>query len=99
MCFSVWFKVKLHVKDTKTILDKKRYVAFWLERYVKREPGMPLTVVFDMSESGISNIVSKTTRTLRVAALTSLRLCSPTLGSRQDRRPSHGINLLIRKRV
>uniref|UniRef100_A0A673LJA7 Motile sperm domain containing 2 n=1 Tax=Sinocyclocheilus rhinocerous TaxID=307959 RepID=A0A673LJA7_9TELE len=48
--------VKLHVKDAKTILDKKRYVAFWLERYAKREPGMPLTVVFDMSESGLSNI-------------------------------------------
>uniref|UniRef100_A0A8B9GM16 Motile sperm domain containing 2 n=1 Tax=Astyanax mexicanus TaxID=7994 RepID=A0A8B9GM16_ASTMX len=51
-----WFKVKLHVKDAKTIHDKKRYVAFWLERYAKREPGMPLTVVFDMSESGIGNI-------------------------------------------
>lgn len=56
--FSVWFRVKLHIKDTKTVLDKKRYVAFWLERYVKREPGMPLTVVFDMTDSGISNIVS-----------------------------------------
>ncbi|XP_016396249.1 motile sperm domain-containing protein 2, partial [Sinocyclocheilus rhinocerous] len=51
-----WFRVKLHVKDAKVILDKKRYVAFWLERYAKREPGMPLTVVFDMSESGLSNI-------------------------------------------
>ncbi|XP_051566621.1 motile sperm domain-containing protein 2 isoform X2 [Myxocyprinus asiaticus] len=51
-----WFKVKLHVKDAKTVLDKKRYVAFWLERYAKREPGMPLTVVFDMSESGLGNI-------------------------------------------
>ncbi|XP_073767930.1 motile sperm domain-containing protein 2 isoform X1 [Danio rerio] len=51
-----WFKVKLHIKDPKTVLDKKRYVAFWLERYAKREPGMPLTVVFDMSESGLSNI-------------------------------------------
>ncbi|XP_072542794.1 motile sperm domain-containing protein 2 [Salminus brasiliensis] len=51
-----WFKVKLHIKDGKTILDKKRYVAFWLEQYAKREPGMPLTVVFDMSESGLSNI-------------------------------------------
>uniref|UniRef100_A0A9J8CWX5 Motile sperm domain containing 2 n=2 Tax=Cyprinus carpio TaxID=7962 RepID=A0A9J8CWX5_CYPCA len=51
-----WFRVKLHIKDAKTILDKKRYVAFWLERYAKREPGMPLTVVFDMSESGLSNI-------------------------------------------
>ncbi|XP_056145375.1 motile sperm domain-containing protein 2 [Lampris incognitus] len=51
-----WFKVKLHVKDSKTIVDKKKYVAFWLESYAKREPGMPLTVVFDMSESGLSNI-------------------------------------------
>uniref|UniRef100_A0A3Q2YKY5 Motile sperm domain containing 2 n=1 Tax=Hippocampus comes TaxID=109280 RepID=A0A3Q2YKY5_HIPCM len=51
-----WFKVKLHVKDAKTIIDKKKYVAFWLERNVKKEPGMPLTVVFDMSESGLSNI-------------------------------------------
>ncbi|XP_037542413.1 motile sperm domain-containing protein 2 [Nematolebias whitei] len=51
-----WFRVKLHVKDAKTILDKKKYVAFWLERYAKKEPGMPLTVVFDMTESGISNI-------------------------------------------
>ncbi|KAG5283345.1 hypothetical protein AALO_G00041050 [Alosa alosa] len=51
-----WFKVKLHVKDAKTFQDKKKYVAFWLERYAKREPGMPLTVVFDMTESGLSNI-------------------------------------------
>lgn len=58
----VWFRVKLHVKDAKTILDKKKYVAFWLERYAKKEPGMPLTVVFDMTESGISNIVSPQTQ-------------------------------------
>uniref|UniRef100_A0A6Q2WXQ3 Motile sperm domain containing 2 n=1 Tax=Esox lucius TaxID=8010 RepID=A0A6Q2WXQ3_ESOLU len=51
-----WFKVKLHTKDAKTTMDKKKYVAFWLERYAKREPGMPLTVVFDMADSGISNI-------------------------------------------
>ncbi|XP_056284440.1 motile sperm domain-containing protein 2 isoform X1 [Pseudoliparis swirei] len=51
-----WFKVKLHVKDAKTAMDKKKYVAFWLERYAKKEPGMPLTVVFDMTESGLSNI-------------------------------------------
>ncbi|XP_041857166.1 motile sperm domain-containing protein 2 [Melanotaenia boesemani] len=51
-----WFKVKLHIKDAKTVVDKKKYIAFWLERYAKKEPGMPLTVVFDMAESGISNI-------------------------------------------
>uniref|UniRef100_A0AAX7V6L8 CRAL-TRIO domain-containing protein n=1 Tax=Astatotilapia calliptera TaxID=8154 RepID=A0AAX7V6L8_ASTCA len=51
-----WFKVKLHVKDSKTVIDKKKYVAFWLERYAKKEPGMPLTVVFDMTDSGLSNV-------------------------------------------
>ncbi|CAL8322251.1 unnamed protein product [Merluccius merluccius] len=51
-----WFKVKLHTKDTKTVVDKKKYVAFWLERYATREPGMQLTVIFDMSESGLGNI-------------------------------------------
>nr|XP_046260533.1 motile sperm domain-containing protein 2 [Scatophagus argus] len=51
-----WFRVKLHVKDPKTVLDKKKYIAFWLERYAKKEPGMPLTVVFDMTDSGIGNI-------------------------------------------
>ncbi|XP_053561187.1 motile sperm domain-containing protein 2 [Bombina bombina] len=51
-----WFKVKLHIRDAKTYADKKRCVAFWLERYNKREPGKLLTVVFDMSESGLSNI-------------------------------------------
>uniref|UniRef100_A0A3Q2X5G4 Motile sperm domain containing 2 n=2 Tax=Haplochromini TaxID=319058 RepID=A0A3Q2X5G4_HAPBU len=51
-----WFKVKLHVKDAKTVIDKKKYVAFWLERYAKKEPGMPLTVVFDMTDSGLSNV-------------------------------------------
>ena len=59
---SVWFKVKLHVKDTKTVVDKKKYVAFWLERYAVREPGMQLTVVFDMCESGLGNIVSPPAR-------------------------------------
>lgn len=40
------------------MLDKKKYVAFWLERYAKKEPGMPLTVIFDMTDSGLGNIVS-----------------------------------------
>ncbi|XP_059824002.1 motile sperm domain-containing protein 2 isoform X1 [Hypanus sabinus] len=51
-----WFRVKLHNKDTKTALEKKKYVAFWLERYSKREHGKPLTVVFDLTETGISNV-------------------------------------------
>lgn len=62
VCFSffsqVWFRVKHHTKDPKQQLDKKKLVAFWLEHYAKRDHGKPLTVVFDMSETGISHIVS-----------------------------------------
>lgn len=54
----VWIRVKYHVKDHKTILDKKRLIAFWLERYAKRENGKPITVMFDLSETGINSIVS-----------------------------------------
>uniref|UniRef100_A0A4W5R8C5 Motile sperm domain containing 2 n=1 Tax=Hucho hucho TaxID=62062 RepID=A0A4W5R8C5_9TELE len=49
-----WFRVKLHMKDVKMLTEKKRYVAFWLESYARREPGIPLTVIFDMSEAGLS---------------------------------------------
>ncbi|KAK2533798.1 Mospd2 [Columba livia] len=51
-----WFRVKHHTKDPKQQLDKKKLVAFWLEHYAKRDHGKPLTVVFDMSETGISHI-------------------------------------------
>lgn len=56
---SVWFRVKFHTKDAKTQFEKKKLVAFWLERYARREHGKPLTVVFDMAESGLSNMVSR----------------------------------------
>uniref|UniRef100_A0A6Q2X6F0 Motile sperm domain containing 2 n=1 Tax=Esox lucius TaxID=8010 RepID=A0A6Q2X6F0_ESOLU len=51
-----WFRVRLHVKDLKMLTEKKRYVAFWLESHVRREPGTPLTVIFDMSEVGLGSI-------------------------------------------
>uniref|UniRef100_A0A6J0T8N7 Motile sperm domain-containing protein 2 isoform X1 n=2 Tax=Pogona vitticeps TaxID=103695 RepID=A0A6J0T8N7_9SAUR len=51
-----WFRVKLHTKDHKTQFERKKLAAFWLERYAKRENGKPLTVVFDMAETGLSNI-------------------------------------------
>ncbi|KAM4795641.1 motile sperm domain-containing protein 2 [Rhinophrynus dorsalis] len=52
----LWLRVKLHIRDVKTNEDKKKCVAFWLERYAKREPGKLITVVFDMTECGLSNV-------------------------------------------
>ncbi|MEJ1281285.1 motile sperm domain containing 2 [Cricetulus griseus] len=53
---NVWIRVKYHIKDQKTIMDKKKLIAFWLERYAKRENGKPITVMFDMSETGLNSI-------------------------------------------
>lgn len=50
--------MKHHTRDPKQQLEKKKLVAFWLEHYAKRDHGKPLTVVFDMAETGISHIVS-----------------------------------------
>ena len=50
--------MKYHIKDHKTMLDKKKLIAFWLERYAKREHGKPVTVMFDLSETGLNSIVS-----------------------------------------
>ncbi|XP_053863347.1 motile sperm domain-containing protein 2 isoform X1 [Malaclemys terrapin pileata] len=51
-----WFRVKFHTKDPKLQFEKKKFVAFWLEHYARREHGKPLTVVFDMAETGVSHI-------------------------------------------
>ncbi|XP_006029465.1 motile sperm domain-containing protein 2 isoform X1 [Alligator sinensis] len=51
-----WFRVKCHTKDPKVLSEKKKFVAFWLEHYNRRDHGKPLTVVFDMAETGISQI-------------------------------------------
>ncbi|CAL8282619.1 motile sperm domain-containing protein 2 isoform X1 [Gadus morhua] len=51
-----WFRLKLQAKDSRTLQEKKRYLAFWLERFVRHEPGALLTTVFDMSESGLGNV-------------------------------------------
>ncbi|XP_037756663.1 motile sperm domain-containing protein 2 isoform X1 [Chelonia mydas] len=51
-----WFRVKFHTKEPKLQFEKKKFVAFWLEHYARREHGKPLTVVFDMAETGVSHI-------------------------------------------
>ncbi|KAM4818878.1 motile sperm domain-containing protein 2 isoform 2-T2 [Thomomys bottae] len=51
-----WIRVKYHVKDHKTIMDKKKLIAFWLERYAKRENGKPVTLMFDLSDTGLNSI-------------------------------------------
>ncbi|KAK0139069.1 Motile sperm domain-containing protein 2 [Merluccius polli] len=51
-----WFRLKIQAKDGRTLQEKKRYLVFWLERFVKQEPGSLLTAVFDMSESGLGNV-------------------------------------------
>ncbi|XP_061431729.1 motile sperm domain-containing protein 2 isoform X1 [Lethenteron reissneri] len=49
----LWLHVRMGVKSH---LDKRRLVAFWVERHTQRDPNKKITVMFDMAETGLSNV-------------------------------------------
>ena len=36
----------------------KKFVAWWIEKYIGKNPGDKLVVLFDMSDAGFSNMAS-----------------------------------------
>uniref|UniRef100_U5EYC4 Putative phosphatidylinositol transfer protein pdr16 n=1 Tax=Corethrella appendiculata TaxID=1370023 RepID=U5EYC4_9DIPT len=50
------FKAKLYVKSGKNMDDMKRMFVYWVERIIRESNGDLFTLMFDMSESGFSNI-------------------------------------------
>uniref|UniRef100_UPI00358E06CD motile sperm domain-containing protein 2 isoform X1 n=1 Tax=Myxine glutinosa TaxID=7769 RepID=UPI00358E06CD len=55
-CALLWFRVRLHVRDAKTLIEKKRLTAFWLERHIRGDTGRRITVLFDMTDTGVTSI-------------------------------------------
>lgn len=50
------FKSKLHTRGSRAIDDLKRCFIYWIERGMRQSKNEQLTVVFDMMNSGMSNI-------------------------------------------
>ena len=51
------FKSKLYVRGTKNLDDLKRCLVYWIERTLREANNDQITVIFDMTATGLSNIV------------------------------------------
>ena len=58
------FKGKLHTRGTRNIDDIKRCLVYWIERAMRQSNGESLTIVFDMMNTGMSNIDLEYTRNI-----------------------------------
>ncbi|KAJ7371791.1 Motile sperm domain-containing protein 2 [Desmophyllum pertusum] len=52
----VMFTGKLYKKDPQQHLELKRYLVFILEKHARLFPGRKITMIFDMQETGLSNM-------------------------------------------
>lgn len=53
----MFVKVKEHKKDANLLPEVKRFFAYHLETQYKEDPHSQITLVFDMSDAGLSNLV------------------------------------------
>ena len=64
---SVHFVIRTFVKGQEDNDVVKRFVIYTLERHVRRHPGQRIVILFDMSETGLKNLV-RSIRTDRSAS-------------------------------
>jgi hypothetical protein len=57
MC-AVWLRVKFHKKDAEKLPLVKRFFIYWLEMAFRANPTEQIVTFFDMTEAGLSNLVS-----------------------------------------
>ena len=55
---TVWFKVATHKKDSARQETSKKFIAFWLDKLHKENPGENIVVLEDMTNAGMANMVS-----------------------------------------
>ena len=53
----MFVKVKEHKKDANLLPEVKRFFAYHLETQYNEDPHSQITLVFDMSDAGLSNLV------------------------------------------
>uniref|UniRef100_T1IXB2 Motile sperm domain-containing protein 2 n=1 Tax=Strigamia maritima TaxID=126957 RepID=T1IXB2_STRMM len=52
----VMFHIRLYHKDHEATPDMKRFLVYWMEKIELDEKGHPITVIFDMRDTGFSNM-------------------------------------------
>ncbi|XP_076368698.1 motile sperm domain-containing protein 2-like [Tachypleus tridentatus] len=49
-------RVKLHTKNAATMLEQKKFVAYWIEKLDHETNGGKISILMDFSDSGLSNM-------------------------------------------
>lgn len=65
------FKGKLHVRGRRNMNDLKRCLVYWIERGLRQTKNDQITVIFDMSDTGLSNVGKDNLWQLKNRAITS----------------------------
>lgn len=55
-CLLLIFKARMHVKGQRDFDELKKIMVYWLDRIEREENGRQVTIFFDMSGSGLSNM-------------------------------------------
>lgn len=71
--FTVWLKIAKHKKDPNTLPLIKKFFGFCFETAYNESPEDELVLLFDMTNTGISNLVISTTSTDRSGHLDRFR--------------------------
>lgn len=58
------FNCKKHVKGQRDMDDLKRCVVYWFERLERLDKGKPITIFFDMADTGLANMDMEFTKYL-----------------------------------
>lgn len=56
--YAVFIRIKEHKRDASLLPSAKRFYLFWLERAFQEAPLERIVSIFDMTECGVSNLVS-----------------------------------------
>ncbi|KAF4522258.1 hypothetical protein B566_EDAN011954 [Ephemera danica] len=58
------FRCRMHTKGQHDLHELKRFVVYWFERLERQDKGEPISLFFDMSDCGISNMDMEFTKYL-----------------------------------
>lgn len=58
------FKAKWHTRGSKNLDELKKCLVYWIERGFRQSKNEKLTVVFDMMDTGMSNVDLEYTKTI-----------------------------------
>ncbi len=59
LSFAVYFKIKNIKKDPTKALVVRKFIGWWIDKHYLQHPDEKIVMMFDMTDAGLSNVVSR----------------------------------------